>query len=328
MLLIKILLILIIYQILVLLINLLLAIHKYFLIQEKDLIARYGINSWVVITGGSSGQGADLAVEFAKRKFNILLIGSNRSDDTKKIINKLYPNVKVNIIYKDFSKAYEKDFFNDIEFEFEKINENLALLINNVGYRVGWNPYHDMPAQYINDSIITGTIVQSRLTQLVIPYFLKRKLLNKKSGLINITAQCMHPNYLFGIGINNEISVPYLSVYEGANAFGFYQGNSIYKEYKNDFDILNITPGAVVTGNTKYLNTTIFNIDSKTFVQNIIKLIGNVNGRTCAYWGHAFSEVIINIFPFMKNKILNKIGLTIAKEFMEKEKINRNKYNL
>ena len=46
----------------------------------------------------------------------------------------------------------------------------------------------------------------------------------------------MHPNYLLGIGVNNEISVPYLSVYEGANAFGFYQGNSIYKEYKNDFD--------------------------------------------------------------------------------------------
>ena len=69
--LINILLFLIIYQIIVLVINLLLGIYKYFIIQEKDLLSRYGKNSWVIITGGSSGQGADFALEFAKRKFNI-----------------------------------------------------------------------------------------------------------------------------------------------------------------------------------------------------------------------------------------------------------------
>mgnify|MGYP003345120711 CR=1 FL=1 len=83
-----------------------------------------------------------------------------------------------------------------------------------------------------------------------------------------------------------------------------------HKEYKNDFDILNITPGAVITGNTGYLKDTIFSVDSKVFVTNIIKLLGNVNGRTCAYWGHALSELVINIFPFMKNKILNDVKCT------------------
>ena len=76
------------------------------------------------------------------------------------------------------------------------------------------------------------------------------------------------------------------------------------------------------------MQSTIFSIDSKTFAKNIIKLIGNINGHSCAYWGHAFSEVVINLFPFMKNIILKKVGLTIANEFMEKENINKNKYKL
>ena len=184
-----------------------------------------------------------------------------------------------------------------------------------------------MPSKYIRDVISTGTIVQSRLTQIIIPKFLKRKKYNKNSCLLNITAQCMHPNFMFLLS-NNEISVPYLSIYEAANAFGFYQGNSIYKEYKDQFDILNITPGAVITENTTCLLNTLFNIDSETFVKNIIKMLGNVNGYSCGYWGHAFTSYLINFAPFMKDKILENVGLTLANNFMKNEENNKNKYDL
>jgi hypothetical protein len=138
----------------------------------------------------------------------------------------------------------------------------------------------------------------------------------------------MHSNFLFGITTGNEISVPFLSVYEASNAFGFYQGNSIYKEYKDNFDILNITPGAVITPNTTCLTDTIFSIDSKTFVNNIIKMIGNIQGYSCAYWGHAFSTTLINFIPFIKDKILYDVGYKIANDFENKEKINNKKYDI
>jgi hypothetical protein len=140
----------------------------------------------------------------------------------------------------------------------------------------------------------------------------------KRSALVNITAQCMHPNFLFGLTMSNEISVPYLSVYEAANAFGFYQGNSIYKEYKGQFDILNITPGAVITKNTECLSDTLFNVSSEVFVAQIMRLMGNVQGHTCAYWGHALSNYLINLMPPMKEGMLNKVGETIAADFMRK----------
>jgi short-subunit dehydrogenase len=219
-------------EIFLLLIQMCQGFYKYFLISELNLIKRYGKNSWVIITGASSGQGRDFAIEFAKRGFNILMIGSERSYDTEKEIKKITKDkVKTLVLVKDFRKAFEDDFFNDISVVFNQIGSDIGVLINNVGYRTAWKPYHQMPVELIKDTIAIGTMVQSRLTQIVIPYFLDR--LNRfklKSALVNITAQCLHPNFLFGLSLSNEISVPYLSVYEASNAFGFYQGNSIYKE--------------------------------------------------------------------------------------------------
>ncbi len=314
-------------QLTLLMISLAKGINKYFLLKELDLTKRYGKGSWVVITGASSGQGYDFAMEFAARGFNILMIGSKRTDATEKEIKTKFPSVETKIIYKDFTKAFETDFFNDIETTFSELGNKLGILVNNVGFRTAWEPYHEMPVELIKGSIATGTLVQARLTQLVIPFFIERKKenANVESALINITAQCLHPNYLFGINSTNEISVPYLSVYEAANAFGFYHGNSIYKEYKDKFDILNITPGAVLTKNTKYLNDTMFSINSDVFVKQIIKMMGNVNGHTCAYWGHAFSNFLINLAPFMKDRILEKVGKTISNNFMKDYKKNNEK---
>lgn len=313
---------LIIFQLLLLINKGLQGSYKYFLMRELDLLERYGKDSWVCITGASSGQGYEMALAFAKRGFNLLLIGSKRTDETQSRINTEYPSVKTKVIHKDFRQAFQDDFFIDIQAAFTELDTDLAILINNVGHRVGWNPYHEMDASYIRDVIATGTIVQSRLTHMAIPLFLERK--NKKgcerakSALINITAQCMHPNLLFGITLSNEISVPYLSVYEAANAFGFYQGNSIYKEYQGRFDILNITPGAVITENTTCLSETFFNVSSQKYVANIMKMIGNVQGHSCAYWGHALSNYLINLTPNMKDGMLKKVGETLAADFMAK----------
>ena len=285
-------------------------IYKHFIIKEIDLLKRYGQDSWVLITGCSSGQGKLLAIEFAKRKFNIILIGRNRIIDTANIIKKYKVKTKCFIV--DFSKAYKESFFNPINNFVKKIN--LSILINNVGQRTAWNPYDKMPSQLINDTIICGSIVQARLTQIALQCFKNR---TSKSAIINITAQCMYQNFWFGK--TGEISVPYLSVYEAANAFGYYHSQSIQKEYPH-IDILNITPGAVVTENTKFLENTPFSIDSQTFVNNIIKLLGNYNGSNCAYWGHDISNILSNFMFTYKDSILKNVGLTISKSFMDNYK--------
>lgn len=272
---------------------------------KKPNLSKYGVGSWVMITGASSGQGKELAIQLSELGFNIILVGSERCYNVAQEIH-----TKTVVIVKNFSNAFEPHFFDELENEFK--TKKISILINNVGHRTGWIPYHQQPIQQLYDTIACGTIVQSRLTQIAIPY-----MLQYKSSIVFITAQCIHPNFGFGIGVSNNISVPYLSVYEAANAFGYFHACSLIKEYGNQIDMLNITPGAVITENTTFLDNTIFAIDAKTFVKNIIKLIGH-SGTTCAYWGHDISPVLIGVFPFIKNFVLNNVGKNIATHCMNK----------
>lgn len=293
------------------------SIYKYFFLKELSLIDRYGEDTWAVITGGSSGQGRQFALKLAERGFNILFIGSHRSKNVMKEIKNLFPDIKVMHVYKNFCHSFKKNFFKDIEKIFNKLNLKISILINNVAHRTAWDPYHKMPVKLIKDTISCGTLVQAQLTHMIIPFFLKR---SNKSAIINITAQCNHPNFGPGMILSNDISVPYLSVYEASNAFGYYHSNSIHKEYKNKIDILNITPGAVITENTGYLKNTLFSITSDKFVNNIIRFMGNVNGTTCGCWGHAISVYFVNLFPFYKDYILHQTGKTIAHEYMNNKR--------
>ena len=51
-------------------------VQKYVFTNEINFEERYGKNTWVLITGCSSGQGQRFAYEFAKRNFNIIILGS------------------------------------------------------------------------------------------------------------------------------------------------------------------------------------------------------------------------------------------------------------
>jgi len=308
--------IIVVYQLLLFLFYTLRFLHRHFMMRKINLLERYGENSYAMITGASSGQGYHFAKEFAKEGFNLFLIGSVRTEKVVRELKELYPHIKILFIEKDFRKAYQPNFFDSIKDGVDKIGGNISALVNNVAHRSAWAPFHQMPEQLINDTIIVGTIVQSQLIRLVIPYFIKR---SEHNTIINITAQCIVPTYGFGEILGGEISVPYLSVYEASNAFGYFQSNSLLKEYEKynyKIDILNIMPGAVLTENTEYLKNTIFNVNVDTFVNNIMRQVGHVSGNSYGYWGHEFSILLINMFPFIKEYVLHKTGKTISNEYM------------
>jgi short-subunit dehydrogenase len=287
-------------------------VYKYKIIKEANILDKYG-QCWVMITGSSSGQGKQFAIQLANKGFDIILIGSKGIYDVEKII-KNNNSTKTICIEKDFRNAMEDNFFNDINDTINNLDGELGILINNIGHRTGWNPYHEMDNKLIKDTIICGTIIQSILTKIVIKYFLKRK---HKSAIINVTALCVHSGNL----ISNHISVPFLSVYEASNAFGFYHSNSIYNEYKNKIDIITLCPGAVITENTKYLQNIPFNVPHHIFVKNSIKQLGNFTGVLYGHWKHEFISEFVKFMPFIKDNILFNVGNKISNEYMNKKKM-------
>lgn len=292
-------------------------VYKYYGIRPLDLAARYGAGTWVLITGSSSGMGREFARNFAARGFNIILSGSRRNYEVQKELRREFPNTKSVVIIKNFSESFRDGFFDEFEDAFRKFD--ITVVINNLGHRSAWRGYHEMPADKIRDTIACGTMVQAMLTQIAIRHFLPyMRRTGKKCALVNITSQCMHRSYgLAGFWASNEISVPYLSVYEASNAFGFFHSNSIHKEYRDQFDLLTVTPGAVVTENTEYLKDTLFRVDKKKFVENTLKFLGNIQGITCASIGHEISEILVSVAPFVKDRELEKVGRTIADDYMK-----------
>ena len=310
-------------------------LYLHFFLREMDLPQRYGRGSYVVITGGSSGQGKRLAHEFAARGFNLILVGSVRNHETASAIRAKWPAARTDVIVKDFGQAFAPGFFDDIEATIAR--RDVSVVVNNVGHRTGWAPYHEQPAHVLSETVACGTLVQCRLTQIALQRFARRRRDRQRLGqpplrssLVFITAQCMHGNIGFGAAESNEITVPYLAAYEPANAFGYYHACSIYQEYgvlKSDalgdtLDVLNVTPGAVVTENTSFLRGTLFAVDADAYTRNIVRLMGNVQGTTCAHWGHAISTAVISLCPWLKGRVLHKVGRTIAEDYMARYRSN------
>lgn len=290
-------------------------IRRHFVIQELPLAERYGKGSWVLITGPNAGQGRRFAIEFAKRGFGIVLAGYDSCHEVAKDIELRY-KIPTRVLVCDFGEAWRDGFFEP----FEKVLEELdvSILVNNVGARMGWTAYEKMPLEKIRSCIAVGTIVQATLSRLALAAFRKRPK-GHKSAIVNITTQALYP--ALWLQRSNVLSVPYTSVYEGANAFGLFQSISLEKELavsceKGDVDILTITPGAVITENTQFMKGTPFSVDCKVFVKNCLRMLGQVQGPTCAYWGHEIAGLLCNFVPANAG-MFRGIGLRIAEATME-----------
>jgi len=316
-------------------------------VPERDLAQRYGTGSWCVITGASRGQGRVLAAGMAKRGFNLILIGSARTHNTAKQIQQQYTNCQIQVVERDFAQALtDPEWWPEIEEIFRGGQYDISVLINNVGQRTANRPSWEQADSDIRKSLVTGTYPQIRLTNLALEHMTQRAKMQLvkpvteprfRSCIIFNTAQCQHP--LVGLAAylpSSEINVPYLSVYEATNAFGYYHANSIIAELSQsttttnsssgmdlsrEIDLLNITPGAVITENTPYLKDTPFAVPVDQFCSGIFRLMGgNWRGATCAYWGHDLSGIMIGIAPWFRSGILNKVGLTISNELAKNKK--------
>jgi NAD(P)-dependent dehydrogenase (short-subunit alcohol dehydrogenase family) len=298
--------------------------YQHVLCPEVDYRRRYGSGSWVLITGGSSGQGRRFALEFAARGFNLLLVGSKRSFDVQKEIQAAQPETEVRVVLKDFTQAWRDGFFDEVRQALAALPAGtLSFLINCVGHRVAYAPHHEMPEELIAHTIACGTITQAMMTRICLPHLLHRNDARLRSGLISITAQVMHPNFLLSIAMQNDLFLPYLAPYEASNAFGYYHANSIFHEYRknpdSNIDMLIVTPGAVLTSNTESLLAgTLCAITDVEFVGNVMRLVGNVEGVWSGSWKQGLSLWAIGLVPPLKEYVLHSTGLKLARGLMER----------
>jgi len=128
-------------------------IANYLLTTESNLISRYGVDSWALVTGGSDGIGKEFAVQLARRGFNIILVARNEEklSAVRTEITTKFPNISVRIVIADFSKCAEPGFFERIESEVAGLD--ISILLNNVGDAC-IDEYHLIPYEKIRNLVL------------------------------------------------------------------------------------------------------------------------------------------------------------------------------
>ena len=172
----------------------------------KDLAARYGKGSWVVVTGASDGIGKGFCEEFVKEGFNIVLIARNQ-EKLQKVAQELTlinPQVQTRVIVADFTKASEEGFFENISKQLQGLD--ISVLINNVGIGKA-SVFADIDEAKLREVLLVNTVPQVMMTRILVKQLQARA---SRSAIISLSS---------GMGVR---PMPYNTIYSSTKAFNDY----------------------------------------------------------------------------------------------------------
>ncbi|CAD8126095.1 unnamed protein product [Paramecium sonneborni] len=268
-------------------------------IRRRNLIGRYGEESWAVITGGSDGIGKEFCIQLAKQKFNIALISRNAKKMDQICLELQNYGVQTKYIVADFNNGYTEDFYNQIYKQLEYLD--ISILVNNVGT----GEAGQFEQQKMEDSFMMLRV--NALSTLMMTRILINKLQNrnKKSAVITISSGLAY------------LPSPFVSVYSGTKAFTNYFTQSLALTSKN-IDFLSVTPLGVSTAMINYkkgVNT----IETKELVLNVINDLRQ--GKTHSFGCYKHKRIINHLLwrnQNYRNKIKIQMGIGLRNTHLSK----------
>lgn len=185
--------------------------------------------SFALITGSSKGIGKAIALELAKKKYNLLLIARDEEllKTTCALIKKEY-DVEALYIAIDLSESISVQKI----YDYVK-NENLKveILVNNAGYGLS-GYFHQYPLNEIVNMMNLNMQTVVQLTHLFLP-LLKQ---HKQAYILNIASSAAYQ------------AVPCLSVYAASKSFVLSFSRGLHQELKSsNVSVTCISPGPTNT---------------------------------------------------------------------------------
>lgn len=187
-------------------------------------------NQHVLITGGSGGIGYELARQFAKNGYNLILVsrGSEGLEQASQRLTEEYADIHVHTISKDL-------FYSDNAFElYDEIkmrNLRVDILVNDAGQGV----YGEFVDTDIRREL---AIVQLNIASLIVltKLFLKDMVARGEGKILNLAS------------VASKLPGPLQSVYHGTKAFVYSFTQAIRDEVKDKGVVVTaLLPGATAT---------------------------------------------------------------------------------
>ncbi|CUF35464.1 short chain dehydrogenase, putative [Bodo saltans] len=257
----------------------------------KQKYAKAG--TWAVVTGASEGIGQALALDFAKRGFNVCVIARSK-DKLASVVEEIEKKkVQGKAISFDFSTASSHDYkklFNELD------AIELAVLVNNVGVNYTYANYFD-EVDIEEDLRILKVNCEA---QLQMTKYAVRRLRPKKSGAI--------------ISLSSFTATtpsPLLSTYTATKSFNYGFSNSLAFELQGTgIDVLTVTPNLVISRMTSGVSTkapkpSFLKVSASAMARQTLNALGTTK-VTSGHRNHAIIEGVLSFLPvdFVGNQIL------------------------
>ncbi len=193
--------------------------------MESDWKQRYG--EWALVTGASSGLGADFVRQLARKKMNIILV-ARRVERMNAVATEIEIDygVKTLVIGQDLvSPGAVDNILNEVG------NKEIGVLINNAGYGVLGN-FHENDYDYQVEMVKLNCVVPVALTHAFIEPMVKRG----KGAVIFLASTAAYQG------------VPFFSVYAATKSFNLFLAEGLWGEYrKKGIAVMGLSPGYTAT---------------------------------------------------------------------------------
>jgi 17beta-estradiol 17-dehydrogenase / very-long-chain 3-oxoacyl-CoA reductase len=280
-------------------------------LPSHNLLARYRrAGTWAVITGGSEGIGFSMAIDLAKRGFNVAIIALDepRLFDAAAHIRRTFPSTQVVAIPFNFLTADDAAY----DELFKQLDKNPnAILVNNVGGFYNYCKPVDVAKLSEDLRLLKLNIEpQVRMTKHFLPRFKELRC----GGIVNLSS------------FSAVAPAPYLTTYAGTKAFNLAFGRSLAEEVAEfQIDVLVVTPLFVSTRITQGFEEKPMaigesgTVDPRVMARHTLNKLGRV-AQTC---GHNFHDWIAFSHPLWAWIAAGEFLKTVKQKFGEQNALEK-----
>jgi len=272
--------------------------------QGARLAERYGLGSWVLITGASDGLGKSFAQQLSQYGFNLILVSR-----TQEKLNRLQTELAE---YKVKIRTVSADLSDTSELTYTRISEavkdvNLSIVINCVGITVH-RRYADIPPATLCKLLSVNVNTTSIITQIMLPLLMEN---TQASG---------HRCALLNVGsIVGRFYWPGTQLYGACKAFIDHLTVPLAYEYGDKLDVLSFQPTVMATSMASGTEPAAITISPQVAAHAALSHLGRVN-QSHGHWRHALLAALLAALPAkIRNRKFLKEALKMGKVELAKE---------
>lgn len=269
---------------------------------RSNFVERYG--PWALVTGASSGIGAEFARQLASAGLNVILVARRKSrlDELSAEITKSY-NVETKVIVADIAAA---DAVDKIMSTVKEVD--LGLLVNNAGVDLTGSVFKESAEAHENliKVNVNGPVV---LTRAISPILMKRR----RGGIFFVSSCVSRP-------------IPYFATYSSSKAFITNFATIVGQELKaHGVDVTCIEPGVVVTERSSRVMESVDitklgfpTMTAKDMVEETLPVLGKkdvfIPGR--------INRIMISMMDLMPRKLIFAVMGPQMEKLLKPEKLS------